>query len=280
MSWPSTVTVPPDGVTMPQTALMSVVFPAPLGPSSAKISPRPIWRSIALSATNPEAYVLVRPLMVTIGSMRRRPRDTAATTPASRRTVPHDVLSSRRYPSKRSCLSFWASCCSWSSRASSTPSSPGRARRGGRRSGRSVHRDRRTLRPGGRRQGARADGAAVGADAGDPVARRGVRAALHGQGRDHRGDRGRPGRVRERDHPRRLHALAGGGDRAGGAVRPRGRPALGTAGSRDPGRRRLLALDPRPARAPARHADLAGGSGRRDARGARPLALAAADGRR
>ena len=55
MSWPSAITVPLDGVTMPQTMLMSVVLPAPFGPSSAKISPLPISRSIFLSATKPEA---------------------------------------------------------------------------------------------------------------------------------------------------------------------------------------------------------------------------------
>ena len=46
MSWPSTVTVPPLGLTMPQMMLISVVLPAPLGPSSAKISPRRISRSM------------------------------------------------------------------------------------------------------------------------------------------------------------------------------------------------------------------------------------------
>jgi hypothetical protein len=40
MSWPSTETCPVEGVTMPQTMLIRVVLPAPLGPSSAKISPR------------------------------------------------------------------------------------------------------------------------------------------------------------------------------------------------------------------------------------------------
>jgi hypothetical protein len=40
MSWPSTVTVPEERLTMPQTIEISVVLPAPLGPSSAKISPR------------------------------------------------------------------------------------------------------------------------------------------------------------------------------------------------------------------------------------------------
>ena len=33
MSWPSTVTRPPLGVTMPQTMEISVVLPAPFGPS-------------------------------------------------------------------------------------------------------------------------------------------------------------------------------------------------------------------------------------------------------
>jgi hypothetical protein len=50
MSWPSTLTVPALGVTMPQTMLMSVVLPAPLGPSSAKISPRRMSRSTRFSA--------------------------------------------------------------------------------------------------------------------------------------------------------------------------------------------------------------------------------------
>ena len=43
-------TVPLLGRTMPQTMLMSVVLPAPLGPSSAKISPRPMERLTPLSA--------------------------------------------------------------------------------------------------------------------------------------------------------------------------------------------------------------------------------------
>jgi hypothetical protein len=55
MSWPSAVTVPVDAVTMPHTMLISVVLPAPLGPSSAKISPRRISRSTFLSAWKPEA---------------------------------------------------------------------------------------------------------------------------------------------------------------------------------------------------------------------------------
>ncbi len=55
MSWPAACTVPRLGVTMPQTMLMSVVLPAPLGPSSAKISPLRMSRSTLSSATWPEA---------------------------------------------------------------------------------------------------------------------------------------------------------------------------------------------------------------------------------
>src|ERR1700693_1851715 len=45
---------------MPQMVLMSVVFPAPFGPSRAKISPRRISRSMFLSAWRPDAKVLER----------------------------------------------------------------------------------------------------------------------------------------------------------------------------------------------------------------------------
>ncbi len=55
MSWPSTVTLPLDGLTMPQMMLISVVLPAPLGPSSAKISPRRMSRLMLFSAWNPDA---------------------------------------------------------------------------------------------------------------------------------------------------------------------------------------------------------------------------------
>jgi hypothetical protein len=55
MSCPATVTHPDVGVTMPQTMLMSVVLPAPFGPSSAKISPRRMSRLTRLSASKPEA---------------------------------------------------------------------------------------------------------------------------------------------------------------------------------------------------------------------------------
>ena len=58
MSCPSTVTVPAVGLTMPQITLISVVLPAPLGPSKAKISPRRMSRSTLLSASKPEAKVL------------------------------------------------------------------------------------------------------------------------------------------------------------------------------------------------------------------------------
>ena len=46
---------------MPQMMLISVVFPAPFGPSSAKISPGTISRSIPSSARNPDAYTFVSP---------------------------------------------------------------------------------------------------------------------------------------------------------------------------------------------------------------------------
>ena len=36
MSWPSTSTSPPLGLTMPQTILISVVLPAPFGPKQAE----------------------------------------------------------------------------------------------------------------------------------------------------------------------------------------------------------------------------------------------------
>ena len=55
MSWPSAVTLPCEAVTMPQMMLMSVVLPAPFGPSNAKISPRRISRSTFFSAWKPVA---------------------------------------------------------------------------------------------------------------------------------------------------------------------------------------------------------------------------------
>src|SRR5258705_11726036 len=71
MSWPPAVTVPVVGVTIPQTMLMSVVLPAPLGPSSARISPFTMSRSTFFSACRPEAYVLVRLEIERIGGMER-----------------------------------------------------------------------------------------------------------------------------------------------------------------------------------------------------------------
>ena len=45
---------------MPQMMLISVVLPAPFGPSSAKISPRRISRLTFLTAERPDAYVFDR----------------------------------------------------------------------------------------------------------------------------------------------------------------------------------------------------------------------------
>src|SRR5690606_41411336 len=67
MSWPSTVTVPDVGVTIPQTMLISVVLPAPFGPRSAKISPRRIERFTFFSASKPDAYRFERPRISMIG---------------------------------------------------------------------------------------------------------------------------------------------------------------------------------------------------------------------
>ena len=55
MSCPATVTVPVVAVTVPQTMPISVVLPAPLGPSRPKISPRRISRSTRFRACRPEA---------------------------------------------------------------------------------------------------------------------------------------------------------------------------------------------------------------------------------
>src|SRR2546426_4917383 len=90
MSWPPTVTVPAEGVTMPQTMLMSVVLPAPFGPSSAKISPSRISRSMRFSALSPDAYVLDIPAMEMIGDMRLAPVDGAEALAAEVRIVKAD----------------------------------------------------------------------------------------------------------------------------------------------------------------------------------------------
>jgi len=70
MSCPSAITVPDVALTSPHTIPMSVVFPAPFGPSSAKISPRRISRSTSSSARNPDAYVFDSFLMEMIESTR------------------------------------------------------------------------------------------------------------------------------------------------------------------------------------------------------------------
>jgi hypothetical protein len=58
MSWPSASTLPAGGFTMPQTMPMSVVLPAPLGPSSAKISPSK--RLLTLNAAENDLDVVLR----------------------------------------------------------------------------------------------------------------------------------------------------------------------------------------------------------------------------
>ena len=69
MSWPSTRTSPEVIETMPQTTLISVVLPAPLGPSSAKISPLAISRLMASIATRPESNRLVTATTEMIGDI-------------------------------------------------------------------------------------------------------------------------------------------------------------------------------------------------------------------
>ena len=72
--------------TIPQMMLISVVLPAPLGPSSAKISPRWMSRSIDLSAWTPVPYVLRRPRIERIGSLiRPAPARRASRLPSSAR---------------------------------------------------------------------------------------------------------------------------------------------------------------------------------------------------
>ena len=62
VSWPSTVTVPALGVTMPQTIEIIVVLPAPFGPSRAKISPLLMSRSSGFSASHAGGVGLAQPL--------------------------------------------------------------------------------------------------------------------------------------------------------------------------------------------------------------------------
>ncbi len=54
MSCPPTFTLPSLRLAMPQMMLISVVLPAPFGPSSAKISPDLMSRLMLFSALNPE----------------------------------------------------------------------------------------------------------------------------------------------------------------------------------------------------------------------------------
>ena len=49
----STLTSPEDGFTIPQIIFIKVVFPAPFGPSIAKISPFFIFRLISFKALKP-----------------------------------------------------------------------------------------------------------------------------------------------------------------------------------------------------------------------------------
>ena len=55
MSWPPTEIEPSVRPAMPQMIEISVVLPAPLGPSSAKISPLSMDRSMFFSAWKPPA---------------------------------------------------------------------------------------------------------------------------------------------------------------------------------------------------------------------------------
>src|SRR3954449_11354186 len=71
------MTLPSLGLTMPQTVEISVVLPAPFGPSSAKISPRRISRFTSLSAEKPDAYVLERLEIVMMFGMAWTIADTA-----------------------------------------------------------------------------------------------------------------------------------------------------------------------------------------------------------
>ena len=57
-SSPKALALPPLHRTRPQTSPISVVLPAPLGPSSAKISPLAIVRSVGCKATAPPARAM------------------------------------------------------------------------------------------------------------------------------------------------------------------------------------------------------------------------------
>src|SRR5262249_37795697 len=71
MSWPPTVTEPSLILAMPQMMLISVVLPAPFGPSRAKISPRLMSRLTFLSALKPDSYVFDRLATEMMEDMRR-----------------------------------------------------------------------------------------------------------------------------------------------------------------------------------------------------------------
>jgi hypothetical protein len=70
MSLPSATIVPVERFTIPQVMLMSVVLPAPFGPSSAKISPFMMSSDNGFSAWTPDLYVFETSLIVMIGCMR------------------------------------------------------------------------------------------------------------------------------------------------------------------------------------------------------------------
>ena len=128
-SWPPTVIRPAVGWVMPQIAEISVVFPAPFGPSSARISPSSIARSIPFSASKPEAKVLRSPSTRTMagisvsshswfghrhssaarqgeaaGGHRRRGRSEIAACPRSSKPVPSSAFARPRARSEQGAL--------------------------------------------------------------------------------------------------------------------------------------------------------------------------------
>src|SRR5579871_4357091 len=72
MSWPPTVTEPSLMLAMPQMMLISVVLPAPFGPSRAKISPALMSRLMFFSALKPDSYVFDRLATEMMGDMLNR----------------------------------------------------------------------------------------------------------------------------------------------------------------------------------------------------------------
>src|SRR5690606_8754443 len=67
MSWPATTARPAVRFTSPQITPISVVLPAPFGPSRAKISPWRISRLTSCRAVSPPGYVFDRPSIVRMG---------------------------------------------------------------------------------------------------------------------------------------------------------------------------------------------------------------------